>query len=123
MRRRALTTAATVAILFGAIMLATRADAVTVAVPSGLRAAAATTDLSRPVQYYCGWGCDPCWGDGGYGGYGYGGYGGGYGGYGYGGYVGYGGYGGYGGYYRSHYDGYGGYPYAGPGWGYRRGWW
>jgi hypothetical protein len=140
MHKRALTTAATVAILVGAVMLATRADAVTVAVPSGLRAAAATTDMSRPVQYYCEWGCDPCWGDGGYGGgyggYGYGGYGGsgyggyggsGYGGYGGSGYGGYGGsgygYGGYGGYYRSHYYGYGGYPYAGPGWGYRRGWW
>jgi hypothetical protein len=111
MRKRGLTRAARSAILFGAVMLATRADAVTVAVPSGLRAAAATTDLSRPVQYYCGWGCDPCWGSGGYGGYGYGGYG------------GYG-YGGYGGYYRSYY-GYAGYPYAGPGWGwgYRRGWW
>jgi hypothetical protein len=119
MHKRALTTAATVAILVGATMLATRADAVTVAVPGGLRAAAATTDMSRPVQYYCGWGCDPCWGDGGYGGYG-----GGYGGSGYGGYGGPGyGYGGYGGYYRSHYYGYGGYPYAGPGWGYRRGWW
>ena len=122
MHKRALTTAAGVAVLAGAITLATRADAVTVAVPSGLRAAVATTDASRPVQYYCGWGCDPCWGDGGYGGVGYGGYGyGGYGGYGYGGYGGYG-YGGYGGYYRSHY-GYGGYPYAGAGWGYRRGWW
>jgi hypothetical protein len=116
MHKSALTTAATVAILAGAIMLATRADAVTVAVPSGLRAAAATTDMSRSVQYYCGWGCDPCWGNGGYGG--------GYGGYGYGGYGGSGyGYGGYGGYYRSHSYGYGAYPYAGPGWGYRRGWW
>jgi len=94
------------AILFAAIMLATRADAVTVAVPSRLRAAAATTDLPRPVQYYCGWGyCDPCWGDGGYA------------------YSGYGGYGGYGGYYRPHYYGYGGYPYAGAGWGYWRSWW
>jgi hypothetical protein len=78
MHKRALTTAASFAMLFGAIMLATRADAVSVAVPSGLHAAGATTDLSRPVQYYCGWGCDPCWGDSGYGGYGdgYGGYGG-----------------------------------------------
>jgi hypothetical protein len=54
MHKRALTTAATLAILFGATMLATRADAVTVAVPSRLRAAAATTDLPRPVQYFAG---------------------------------------------------------------------
>jgi len=117
MFRRALTTAATFAILFGAIMFATRADAVGLAV-SGLRAAAAATDQSRPVQYGCGWGyCDPCWGDGYYGGYGYGGYW--YSGYGYGGY-------GYGGYYRPrYYYGYGRYPYAWPGrlnWGYRTRW-
>jgi hypothetical protein len=125
MPRRALTTKATFAILFGATMLASRADAVTFTVPSGLRAAAGTTALSLPVQYYCGLGdCDPCWGGGGYGygysGYGYSGYGyGGNAGYGYGGNVGYGygGYGGYGGYYRPRY--YGWYP---GGWGYRR-WW
>jgi hypothetical protein len=127
MRRRALTTTATSAILFGAIMLTNGAEAVTLAVPNGLRAAAATADLSLPVQYYG----DPCWGGGGYGygdsGYGYGGYAGygygGYGGYSYGGYSEYGGYGGsyggYGGYYRPRYYGYGGYPV---GWGYRR-WW
>ena len=122
MYRRALTTMATAAILFGAIILASRADAVTPAAPSGLRAAAAATDPSQPVQCACGWG------DGGYGygGDGYGGYGG-YPGYGYGGYAGYGyggysGYGyGYGGYYRPrYYYGYGGYP---GGWGYRTGWW
>jgi hypothetical protein len=114
MYRRGLASAATFAILFGAIMLASRADAITLAAPSGLRAAAATT-----VQYYCPWG-------GGYGGYGYGGYqdgGYGYGGYSYGGYpvYGYGSVGpyyGYGGYSRPYY-GYGGYP----GWGYRGRWW
>jgi hypothetical protein len=118
MYRRALTTMATSAILFGAIILASRADAVTLAAPSGLRAAVAATDPSQPVQCYCGWGD---------GGYGYGGYGyGGYPVYGYGGYAGYGyggyGYGyGYGGYYRPHYYyGYGGYPV---GWGYRTRWW
>jgi hypothetical protein len=121
MDRRALTTMATSAILFGAIILASRADAVTLAAPSGLRATAAATDPLRPVQCYCSSG----WGDGGYGygGYGYGGYPaysyGGYTGYGYGGYGGYGS--GYGGYYRpSYYYGYGGYP---AGWGYRTGWW
>jgi hypothetical protein len=131
MCRRALTTAATFAILFGATMLATRADAVTLAAPNGLHAAAATTDLSQPVQYGCGWGyCDPCWGRGaGYygGGYGYSGYGYGQAGYGYG-QAGYGyGDGGYGGYYRPrYYDGYGRNPYAWPGslnWGYRTRWW
>lgn len=119
MCRRALASAATFAILFGATMLASRADAITLAAPSGLSAAAATT-----VQCSCGWG-------GGYGGYGYSGYGYsgygygdyGYGGYGYGGYPAYG-YGsggpyyGYGGYSRPYY-GYGGYP----GWGYRARWW
>jgi hypothetical protein len=124
MCRRVLASVATCAILFGAIMLASRADAITLAVPSGLRAAAATTDVSQPIQYYCGSG----WGYGGYGdaGYGYSGYGGGgygYSGYGYGGYPAYGyGYGGpyygYGGYSRPYY-GYGGYP----GWGYRVRWW
>jgi len=117
MCRRALATAATFAILFGAIMLASRADALTLAAPSGVRAAATTSGLSQPVQYYCG-----CGGYG-YGGYGYSGYGyGGYAGYGYGGYGGYGYYRpyyGYGGYYRPHYYGYGGYP----GWGYRARWW
>jgi hypothetical protein len=118
MCRRPLAIAATFAILFGAIMLASRADAITPAAPSGLRAAAATTDLSQPA-YYCGWGSG--YGGYGYGGYGYGGYG--YSGYGYGGYPAYG-YGyaapsyGYGGYYRPYY-GYGGYP----GWGYRVRWW
>jgi hypothetical protein len=54
MRKRALTTAASFAMLFGAIMLATGAGAVTVAVPSGLRAAAATMDPSQPAQYTAG---------------------------------------------------------------------
>jgi hypothetical protein len=49
MRRRALTSAAIFASLFGATLLANRADAVTVAVPSGLRAAAATMGPSQPV--------------------------------------------------------------------------
>jgi hypothetical protein len=120
MCRRALATVATFAILFGAIMLASRADAITLAAPSGLRVAAATTDLSQPVQYYCGWGGYgggyPAYGYGGYGGYGYGGYGG----YGYGGY--YRPYYGYGGYYRPYgYGGYSGWGYRG--WGYRAGWW
>jgi hypothetical protein len=122
MCRRALATGVTFAILFGAIMLASRADAITLAAPNGLRVAAATTDLSRPVQCGCG-----SYGYGGYPAYGYGGYGGygdvGYGGYGYGYGAGYGGYYrpyyGYGGYYRPSYYGYGGYP----GWGYRAGWW
>jgi hypothetical protein len=63
MCRRVLASASSFAILCGAIMLASRADAITLAVPSGLRAAAATTDLSQQVQYYCGSG----WGYGGYG--------------------------------------------------------
>jgi hypothetical protein len=119
MCRRVLASASSFAILCGAIMLASRADAITLAVPSGLRAAAATTDLSQQVQYYCG----SAWGYGGYGdgGYSYSSYG--DSGYGYGGYPAYGyGYGGpyygYGGYSRSYY-GYGGYP----GWGHRVRWW
>jgi hypothetical protein len=75
MRRIALATAATLAILAGGSFVPNRAEAMTITAPAGIRAALDGTNLAQDVAYICRrvWRCGPygcgwrrgCWWTGG----------------------------------------------------------